>query len=67
MGFQGKVIGRRKAPYPNSILDRKALTEALEADGISVKRLHIDAFYKAFDIKEGDKMYIAPEDRVRIW
>ena len=47
MGFQGKVIGRRKAPYPNSILDRKALTEALEGDGISVKRLHIDAFYKA--------------------
>nr|WP_232219132.1 M13 family metallopeptidase [Olleya marilimosa] len=29
--------------------------------------LNIDAFYKAFDIKEGDKMYIAPEDRVRIW
>jgi hypothetical protein len=45
--YQGKIKGRRKAPYPNSILDRKALTEALEADGISVKRLHIDAFYKA--------------------
>ena len=29
--------------------------------------LNIDAFYEAFDIKEGDKMYIAPEDRVRIW
>ncbi|MEL0644206.1 M13 family metallopeptidase [Olleya sp. Ti.3.14] len=29
--------------------------------------LNIDAFYKAFDIKEGDKMFIAPEDRVRIW
>ncbi len=28
---------------------------------------NIDAFYKAFDIKEGDKMYIAPENRVRIW
>lgn len=28
---------------------------------------NIDAFYEAFDIKEGDKMYIAPEDRVRIW
>lgn len=24
-------------------------------------------FYKAFDVKEGDKMYIAPEDRVKIW
>ena len=29
--------------------------------------LNIDAFYEAFDIKEGDKMYLAPEDRVRIW
>ncbi|MCH2192713.1 M13 family metallopeptidase [Kordia sp.] len=28
---------------------------------------NVDAFYEAFDIKEGDKMYIAPEDRVRIW
>jgi len=24
-------------------------------------------FYEAFDIKEGDGMYLAPEDRVRIW
>jgi endothelin-converting enzyme/putative endopeptidase len=28
---------------------------------------NVDAFYKAFDIKEGDKMYIAPEKRVKIW
>ncbi|NNE32049.1 MAG: M13 family metallopeptidase [Winogradskyella sp.] len=28
---------------------------------------NIDAFYEAFDIKEGDAMYLAPEDRVRIW
>ncbi|WP_040280620.1 M13 family metallopeptidase [Psychroserpens damuponensis] len=28
---------------------------------------NIDAFYEAFDIKEGDKMWLAPEDRVRIW
>ena len=28
---------------------------------------NIDAFYNAFDIKEGDQMYLAPEDRVRIW
>ncbi len=28
---------------------------------------NIDAFYEAFGIKEGDKMYLAPEDRVRIW
>ena len=26
-----------------------------------------DAFYTAFGIKPGDKMYVAPENRVRIW
>ncbi|MEW6992134.1 M13 family metallopeptidase [Colwelliaceae bacterium 6441] len=26
-----------------------------------------DAWYKAFDVKEGDKLYLAPEKRVRIW
>jgi putative endopeptidase len=26
-----------------------------------------DAFYKVFDVNEGDGMYIAPEDRVGIW
>ena len=28
---------------------------------------NVDAFYKAFDVKEGDKMYLKPENRVRIW
>lgn len=29
--------------------------------------LNVDSFYEAFDITEGDKMYVAPENRVRIW
>ncbi len=29
--------------------------------------LNIQAFYDAFDIKEGDAMYLAPEQRVYIW
>ena len=28
---------------------------------------NVDAFYEAFDVKENDKMYLKPEDRVRIW
>jgi len=28
---------------------------------------NMDAFYKAFDVKFGDKMYKAPEQRTRIW
>ncbi|WP_106791264.1 M13 family metallopeptidase [Aquimarina sp. Aq78] len=29
--------------------------------------LNVPAFYEAFDIKEGDKMYLTPEKRVHIW
>ena len=28
---------------------------------------NIDAWYSAFDVQPGDKLYIKPEDRVRIW
>ena len=28
---------------------------------------NIDAFYKAFDVKEGDPMFLNPEERVIIW
>jgi putative endopeptidase len=28
---------------------------------------NVDLWYQAFDIKPGDKEYLAPEDRVRIW
>jgi putative endopeptidase len=28
---------------------------------------NIDAWYTAFDIQPGDKLYLKPEDRVRIW
>ncbi len=38
---------RRKAPYPNSILDRAALTESLDDAGIPIKSVHLDAFYQA--------------------
>ena len=29
--------------------------------------INIDAFYEAFDIKEGDGMFVPTEERVRIW
>lgn len=28
---------------------------------------NVDAFYEAFDVKEGDKMYVKPENRIKIW
>ncbi|MDR6920736.1 M13 family metallopeptidase [Chryseobacterium sp. 2987] len=29
--------------------------------------INVDAFYKAFDVKKGDKLYKTPEDRIKIW
>ncbi len=28
---------------------------------------NVDAWYPAFDVKEGEKLYLAPEARVRVW
>ena len=28
---------------------------------------NVDAWYAAFDVKPGDKLYIAPDQRVHIW
>lgn len=29
--------------------------------------VNMDAWYRAFDVKPGDRMYVAPEKRIRIW
>jgi predicted metalloendopeptidase len=28
---------------------------------------NVDAWYKAFNVKPGDKLYLPPEERVSIW
>jgi len=28
---------------------------------------NLDAWYKAFDVQPGQKLYLAPEERVRVW
>ena len=28
---------------------------------------NVDAWYDAFDVKPGDKYYLAPDQRVRLW
>ncbi|MEA1647879.1 M13-type metalloendopeptidase [Nitrospirillum sp. BR 11164] len=28
---------------------------------------NLDAWYDAFAVKPGDKLYLAPEERVRVW
>jgi predicted metalloendopeptidase len=28
---------------------------------------NLDAWYAAFDVKPGQKLYLAPADRIRVW
>jgi predicted metalloendopeptidase len=28
---------------------------------------NLDAWYTAFDVKPGDKLYLDPKDRVKVW
>jgi putative endopeptidase len=66
--FIGRAQGRRFKRTEESL--RQRLLSAphspmyLRVNGMA---RNMDEFYEAFDVKEGDKMWIAPKDRVRIW
>ena len=34
---------------------------------VNVPLMNFEPFYQAFNVKEGDKMYLKPEDRAKIW
>lgn len=40
---------------------------SLGVNRVNLAIRNLDQFFRAFDIKEGDKMYRAPQDRVLIW
>ncbi len=47
---------------------QQLMTDAHAPDQFrSVTVRNVDAWYAAFDVKPGDKLYLAPADRVRIW
>jgi predicted metalloendopeptidase len=49
------------------------LIHFLETDPHTPERLrlnvvrNIDEWYQAFDVKEGQRLYLAPGDRIKIW
>lgn len=42
-------------------------THAPEALRVNVNLAQYDKFYEVYGIKEGDAMYTAPEDRLKVW
>jgi putative endopeptidase len=49
-------------------LRRQVLTDPHSPDPYRAETIrNIDAWYSAFNVKPGDKLYLAPSDRVRIW
>ncbi len=53
----------------NELLHYYAMVDVHSAQHLRVNGTlpHIDTWYEAFGIKPGDKLYVAPEDRVKIW
>ncbi|MEM5551040.1 M13-type metalloendopeptidase [Pseudoalteromonas neustonica] len=60
-------IWRRK--YRDEELRNRLMTDSHSPSHYRVIGIlsNMPEFYKAYDVKEGDKMYIKPEDRVKIW
>ena len=46
---------------------RKTDPHSAGRERINQQVIHQQGFYDAFSCKEGDKMYIAPKDRIRVW
>ncbi|WP_394192790.1 M13 family metallopeptidase [Pseudoalteromonas atlantica] len=60
-------IWRRK--YRDEELRNRLMTDSHSPSHYRVIGIlsNMPEFYQAFDVKEGDKMYIKPEERVKIW
>jgi len=55
--------------YRDAELQKRLLTDPHSPSRFRVNGIvrNMDAFYDAFDIAPGDKLYLAPGDRVQIW
>jgi len=66
--FLGRAQGRR-FKQTEEALRRRLLSAPHSPMDLRVNGMvrNIDEWYEAFDVQPGDEMYLAPEDRVRIW
>jgi putative endopeptidase len=52
----------------DGFLRRQVMTDAHAPEKFRVATLrNLDAWYAAFDVKPGEKLYLPPPDRIRIW
>ncbi len=58
-----------RAKFVESFVRSQIATGSNEPPFMRVNGLlpNMDRWYSAFDVKPGDKLYIAPEQRVKIW
>ncbi len=58
-----------RAKYRDGVLREQILSDVHSPAYFRVNGAvrNMEAWYKAFDVKPGDKLYLAPEDRVSIW
>ncbi|HUL34918.1 MAG TPA: M13 family metallopeptidase [Candidatus Eisenbacteria bacterium] len=73
-GFTGEqqfflAYGQTRASKPReSALRQQVLTDSHSPSEYRTDTVrNIDAWYPAFDVKPGEKLYLAPDERVRIW
>ena len=59
--WQGKA---REGALRDQLLSNPHSPEKYRVDGIV---RNFDPWYKAFDVKPGDKLYLPPEERVHVW
>jgi putative endopeptidase len=53
----------REAALRRQVLINEHAPGEYRADNVR----NVDAWYKAFDVKPGEKLYLSPENRVHIW
>ena len=72
--FDYDLFFRSYADLWKSLQAKWALFELVRTDGHPLRYLRVnvtlqqfDEFYETYDVKPGDNMYLAPEDRIAIW
>ena len=72
-GLDLQAFFRENARLYATVVPEAAITalmsdpHALSYLRVNVNLQMLDEFYEAFDVKEGDGMYVKPEERLKTW